>query len=408
MRGKRLRFGNRAFHHELFVAGQHDARADVVAEVDDLLQRSRQTASGVPVDCMLRRADLHPFRPQRCGDRFAVSYRLDERAVDPGIACRHADGAAGLGVGLQAAIETIVLADEPGDEGILRVFIHLLRRIELLDLAAVKHRDAIRHRQRLRLVVRDVDHGHAEPLMQPPDLELHLLAQLLVERAERLVHQDQLRLEHQGAGHCDALLLATGELRRPPLAEAAELHHVQRALDTLGDVRSRARRAPIAGSRCSRRRSCAGRARSSGTPCRCGVDTAERATAACLRAGSRRRSASRTPRGASASSSCPIPKAQAVSGTRRARYRDRARQLRGSRHRRSCRADKTNDWIGGACMFPPIGAHPVPDLAIARRSGVCSIGPPTLFTPDPFPSPWPRCRRAPCRNIPSSRRSRRR
>ena len=108
--------------------------------------------------------------------------------------------------------------------------------IELLDLAAVKHRDAIRHRERLGLVVGDVDHGHAEPLVQPPDLELHLLAQLLVQRPERLVHQDQLRLEHQRAGHRDALLLAAGELRRPPLAEAAELHHVQRALDALGDV----------------------------------------------------------------------------------------------------------------------------------------------------------------------------
>ena len=46
------------------------------------------------------------------------------------------------------------------------------------------------------------------------DLELHLLAQLLVERAERFVHQHDLRLEHQRARQGDALLLAAGELRR--------------------------------------------------------------------------------------------------------------------------------------------------------------------------------------------------
>ena len=75
--------------------------------------------------------------------------------------------------------------------------------------------------------------------MQAPDLELHLLAQLLVERAERLVHQHELRLEHQRARDRDALLLAAGELRRPAAAEAAELHHVQRALDPLRDLVAR-------------------------------------------------------------------------------------------------------------------------------------------------------------------------
>ena len=45
-------------------------------------------------------------------------------------------------------------------------------------------------------------------LVQALDLELHLLAQLLVERAERLVHQHELGLEHQRARQGDALLLA--------------------------------------------------------------------------------------------------------------------------------------------------------------------------------------------------------
>ena len=105
----------------------------------------------------------------------------------------------------------------------------------------MEHGDAVRHRQRLVLVVRDVDHRDAEPLVQPAHLELHLLAQLLVERAERLVHQHELGLEHERARDGDALLLAAGKLRRPPRAEAGELHHVERALDAL----ARSRRAAI-------------------------------------------------------------------------------------------------------------------------------------------------------------------
>ncbi len=71
------------------------------------------------------------------------------------------------------------------------------------------------------------------------DLELHLLAQLLVEGAQRLVHQHQLRLEDQRAGQRHALLLAARELGRAPIAEGAELHHVEGALDAGLDLRFR-------------------------------------------------------------------------------------------------------------------------------------------------------------------------
>ena len=49
------------------------------------------------------------------------------------------------------------------------------------------------------------------------------LAQLLVERAERFVHQHKLGLEDQGTGQRDALLLATGQLRRTPTGEIAPI-----------------------------------------------------------------------------------------------------------------------------------------------------------------------------------------
>src|SRR3546814_6058862 len=55
--------------------------------------------------------------------------------------------------------EGIVLADEGGDEGGLRVLVDLGAGADLLDDALAHHRDAVRHRQRLALVVGDVDEG---------------------------------------------------------------------------------------------------------------------------------------------------------------------------------------------------------------------------------------------------------
>jgi hypothetical protein len=66
-----------------------------------------------------------------------------------------------------------------------------------------------------------VDHGHAQALVQVLDLHLHVFAQLLVERAERFVHQHQLRFEHQRPGQRHTLLLAAGQLRRVALAKAS-------------------------------------------------------------------------------------------------------------------------------------------------------------------------------------------
>ena len=58
--------------------------------------------------------------------------------------------------------------------------------------------------------------------MHAPDLELHVLAQLLVERAERLVHQQDVGLDHHGAGERHALLLAAGQAADRALAEIVE------------------------------------------------------------------------------------------------------------------------------------------------------------------------------------------
>ena len=76
----------------------------------------------------------------------------------------------------------------------------------------------MRHQQR----------GHAERALQLLQLDLQLLAQLAVERAQRLVEQQDVGLEDDGAGQRHALLLAARELRRPAILQALEPHQLQR------------------------------------------------------------------------------------------------------------------------------------------------------------------------------------
>ena len=64
------------------------------------------------------------------------------------------------------------------------------------------------------------------------ELELHLLAELQVERAERLVEQQRRGPVDERAGERDALLLAAGELAGPALLEPLEAH----GADGLGDA----------------------------------------------------------------------------------------------------------------------------------------------------------------------------
>ena len=75
------------------------------------------------------------------------------------------------------------------------------------------------------------------------DFAAHLDAQLGVEVGERLVEQQHVRLDHDRARDRDALQLAAGELVRPALAIAVELHQLQRALDARAHLVARTLRA---------------------------------------------------------------------------------------------------------------------------------------------------------------------
>ena len=112
---------------------------------------------------------------------------------------------------------------ELGDEPVRRAVEHLLRRCVLLDATVVEQADPVRHRERLDLVVRHVDRGRAEPLLEALDLRAHRHAQLRVEVGQRLVHEERGRFADDRPGEGDPLALPAGELARSARQEVVHL-----------------------------------------------------------------------------------------------------------------------------------------------------------------------------------------
>jgi len=81
----------------------------------------------------------------------------------------------------------------------------------------------------------DVDRRDADALLQSADLLAHLDPELGVEVAERLVEQQDLRLEHHGAGQRHTLLLAAGKLMRLLAAVVDKPDQVEHRLDRAHD-----------------------------------------------------------------------------------------------------------------------------------------------------------------------------
>ena len=94
----------------------------------------------------------------------------------------------------RAAVDQVGRPDEAGDERRRRVLVDVGGGPDLLDDAGVEDRDPVAHRQRLLLVVRHEDEGDADVALDRLELDLHLLAQLEVQGAERLVQQQHPRL----------------------------------------------------------------------------------------------------------------------------------------------------------------------------------------------------------------------
>ena len=81
--------------------------------------------------------------------------------------------------------------------------------------------------------MRDVDERDADLLLDLLQLDLHLLPELEVERAERFVEEQHLGLVDHRPGQSDPLALAAGQLVWPPVAEGGQTHHGESPLHSL-------------------------------------------------------------------------------------------------------------------------------------------------------------------------------
>ena len=119
------------------------------------------------------------------------------------------------------------IADEAEDERDWRLVVDLVGRADLLDLALAHHHQPVRQLQRLFLIVGDEHRGVAGAVVDLAQPFAQLLADLRVERAERLVEQQHARLDGQRPRQRHALPLAARELLRIALLEARQLHQVE-------------------------------------------------------------------------------------------------------------------------------------------------------------------------------------
>ena len=103
--------------------------------------------------------------------------------------------------------------------------IEVVRRPLLHDVTILHQHDVIRHRHGFGLVMRDVDGGNAQLRLNLLQLIAHLIAELRVEVAKRLVQQEHLRIAHQRTSQCHTLTLTAGELRRLAVKQFIQTQH---------------------------------------------------------------------------------------------------------------------------------------------------------------------------------------
>ncbi len=149
-----------------------------------------------------------------------------------------------------------------GDVAIAWIFVDLARCAELEELAVPDDADPRGHRHGLDLIVGHVQDRRAELDLNPLQLQTQLGAQLGVERRQRLVHQIDGRIAHQGPPDGDPLHFAAGQARRPVAELAGDVQQLRRLLDAFANGRLRGRGGPAsaAGTRDCRRRSGADKA----------------------------------------------------------------------------------------------------------------------------------------------------
>ena len=121
-------------------------------------------------------------------------------------------------------------AEERRHEARGRTRVEVVRAPALEQAPLVHHADAIGQRERLLLVVCDEDGGDLQFALDFADGAAQALADLRVQCAERLVHQQDFRPVRERSRHGDTLLLAARKLRRETVVHALQGHELEQFL----------------------------------------------------------------------------------------------------------------------------------------------------------------------------------
>ena len=120
-------------------------------------------------------------------------------------------------------------ADEITDEGVLRPLEQFLGRTDLHDLAVIHDNDLLGESQGFGLVVRDIDHGIAEALVQLLQLRAQHPLHVGIDNRQRLIEQDGIDVgSNEATAQRYLLLLIGGETARLLFGPAGEIDHFQR------------------------------------------------------------------------------------------------------------------------------------------------------------------------------------
>ncbi len=123
------------------------------------------------------------------------------------------------------------------DESMHRPLEEIDRRSRLHDLAIVHDHDLVGEGQGLGLVMRDIDHGAADPPMQLFQLRAQHPFQMRVDDGQWLVEHDHVDIRaDEPASERNLLLAVGGQSGRPRLQHRIEFEHVGDLAHALVDL----------------------------------------------------------------------------------------------------------------------------------------------------------------------------
>lgn len=155
---------------------------------------------------------------------------------------------------------------KPATKQVGGIVIDVLRRVELGNDAVIHDGHAVGQRHRFDLVMRDVNRGDAQFVLEVLEFCSHAHAQLGVKVGKRFVHQKHGGSADDGTGKGRALALASRKLTAAAVQELFQPHFFCRAAYLLGVFAFGHPADFQGGSGCFHRRTCADRGRSSGRP----------------------------------------------------------------------------------------------------------------------------------------------